>query len=69
MSRDFWFGYFSYFCFSNAYMDMLGKETYLKKIDEYWMDTTPWLWLSIFFIGFIVYAFLEIKITYEKESK
>jgi len=61
MSREFYFGWFSCFIVSQVHMDMMGKTKYLKKVNEYWMDTSVWMWIVVWLVGFLFFIYLEIK--------
>lgn len=61
MSRDFYFGYFTCFVVTQFYMDMKGKELYLKTVEDYWMDTSPYIWAAVWFLGFVFYTFIEVR--------
>lgn len=61
MSREFYLGYFSCFCLTSMYQDMQGKELYLKTVNDYWMNTSPWLWLAILITGWVFYIYLILK--------
>lgn len=46
---------------TSLYQDMMGKELYIKRVSEFWMPTTPWMWIAIYLVGFFVFVYVEIK--------
>ena len=61
MSKSFMFGFFTCFVFSQVHMDMMGKALYLKRVDEFWMNTSPYLWLFIWLVGALVHAWIKYE--------
>lgn len=58
--NNFWFGWFSCWIANNIYQDMNGKELYIKKINEYWMDTDYYVWIILWVIIAMFVAFNRV---------
>lgn len=59
--KDFYFGAFTTICALSAYQDMLGKEKYLERVNELWIDTSVYMWLAFWFLGFGIRVYLIFK--------
>jgi len=59
--NDFYLGYFSCLITFMIYQDLNGKELYIKKVNDYWMDTSPWFWVVAYLIGLFWWIFLDLK--------
>lgn len=59
--NKFWLGWFSAFMAQMIYQDMNGKELYLKKVNENWMNTDYYVWIIIWVIVFVVNIYGEIR--------
>ena len=59
--NDFYFGYFSCLITFMIYQDLNGKELYIKKVNDYWMDTSPWFWVVAYLIRLFWWIFLNLK--------
>lgn len=68
MNKDFYFGYFCCFIFSQIHMDMMGKEQYIKRVNEFWMNTNIYMWIGFWFIGFAIWFTYEKKQTFKIED-
>jgi hypothetical protein len=61
MTRDFYFGAFTYFILNQINMDLMGKEIYLQKVEDYWSNTTVYQWGFVWLVVFIFWAYLGFR--------
>ena len=62
LSYAFWAGFVANICLHNAMMNWIGKEDWLKSVDEGWIGL-PWaIWLLAAFIAMAVYKHLQRQV-------
>jgi len=45
MRNKYWLGFFIAICLHGFVEDILGKERYLKLVEDGWVNTPWWIWL------------------------
>lgn len=55
LSILFWCGWFAHMGVTCGAQDFLGKDEYLRRVSEGWMDTSPWMWAVIIAVAVLVH--------------
>ena len=64
----FWAGFLLYGCMNQMFMDLMGKEGYLRKIEEHWVDTHWSLWLFLTLAVYFYFMYITHHIPEDKDD-